>query len=97
MLSMRVRPDVKEGSVFVGVFGDESVETAKKLLVDSLRREDDSAVKGEIESRLKLLELKPVGEGICVSCRKRFQRKPGKWFKQRFCEECMKKKFAGRE
>jgi hypothetical protein len=97
MLPMRVRPDRKEDSVFVGVFGDESVEMAKKLLVDALRREYDSAVKGEIERRLKLFEVKPVSEGVCVSCGRRFQRKPGTRFKQRFCEECVKKKFAGRE
>jgi hypothetical protein len=97
MLPMRVRPDRKEDSIFVGVFGDESVGTAKKLLVDALKREDDSAVKGEIERRLKLLEPKPVGEAVCVSCGQRFQRKPGKWFKQRFCEEFRNKKFVGGE
>lgn len=96
MLPMRVKSDGKVNSIFIRVFGDESVETAKKLLVEALRREDDLAVKGEIERRLKLLEPKPVGEAVCVSCGRRFQRKPGKWFKQRFCEECMKKKFAGR-
>jgi hypothetical protein len=97
MLPIRVESKRKANSIFMRVFGDESVEMAKKLLVDALRREDDSAVKGEIERRLKLLEPKPVGEAVCVSCGKRFQRKPGKWFKQRFCQECMKKKFADRE
>jgi hypothetical protein len=97
MLPIRVEQKRKANSIFMRVFGDESVDMAKKLLVDALRREDNSAVKGEIKRRLKLLEPKPIGEAVCASCGKRFQRKPGRWFKQRFCQECMKKKFAGRE
>ena len=97
MLPLRIGSDGKEPNVFTRVFGDKSLEVAKKLLVDALEAEDDSDVKAEIEMRLKLLEPKPVCEKACVSCGKLFQAEPRKGFKQKFCPECFKKKFAGRK
>jgi hypothetical protein len=97
MLPLRIGSVGKEPSIFVRVFGDKSLEVARKLLVDALEAEDDSDVKGDIERRLKLLEPKPVCEKACVSCGKLFQAEPGKGFKQKFCPECFKKKFAGRK
>ena len=97
MLPLNVESKGKSHNIFMSVFGDDSVETAKKLLVDALNREDNVAVRDEIERRLKLLEPKKVGEVVCVSCGRPFQTKSRKWFKQRFCQECMKKKFAGRQ
>ena len=96
MLPLRVESNGEAHNIFMRVFGDESLKVARRLLADALRREDDSAVRGEIERRLKLLEPKSAVEVVCVSCGKRFQKKPGKWFKQRFCQECLRKKFAGR-
>jgi hypothetical protein len=97
MLPLRVGSGGKEPNTFMRVFGDKSLEMAKKLLVDALEAEDDSDVKGEIERRLKLLEPKPVREKVCVSCGKIFQAESRKGFKQKFCPECMKKKFASRK
>ena len=97
MLPLSVESKGKAHNVFMSVFGDDSVETAKRLLVDALSREDNANVRDEIERRLKLLEPKKVGEVVCVSCGRPFQTKSRKWFKQRFCQECMKKKFAGRQ
>ena len=97
MLPLSVGSNGKALNRFMSVFGGDSVETAKKLLVDALEREDNVAVRDEIERRLKLLEPKPVGEAVCVSCGRRFQTKSGRWSRRRFCQECMKKKFADRE
>jgi hypothetical protein len=97
MLPLHVESKGKAHSIFRSVFGDERVEMAKKLLIDALRREDDSAVKDEIERRLKLLEPKPFCEKACVSCGKLFLAEPRKGFRQKFCPECFKKKFAGRK
>ena len=97
MLPLRIGSSGKEHSTFVRVFGDKSLEVAKKLLVDALKAEDDSDVKADIERRLKLLEPKSVCEKACVSCGKLFQAEPRKGFKQKFCPECFKKKFAGRK
>lgn len=97
MLPLWIESNGEAHNVFMRVFGDESLKVAKRLLVEALRREDDPAVKGEIERRLKLLEPKSTGEAVCVSCGKRFQKKPGKSFKQRFCQECLKKKFTDRK
>ena len=84
-------------SIFLQVFGDKSLEQAKALLTEALETEDDSEVKAEIERRLKLLEPKPVSQIECGSCGKLFQPRRVRGFKQRFCPECMKKKFGSRE
>jgi len=97
MLPMHISSDGKVSNIFMRVFGDKSLEVAKKLLADALKKEADSDVKGEIERRLKLLEPRPLSEAVCVSCGKRFQKKPGRRFKQRFCQECLRKRFAGRK
>jgi hypothetical protein len=97
MLPLHVEANGEAHNVFMRVFGDESLKVAKRLLADALRKEGDSAVKGEIERRLKLLGPKSAGAVACISCGKRFQKKPEKSFKQRFCQECLKRKFVGRK
>jgi len=97
MLPMRIGFGGKGSNIFTRLFRDRSLEVAKNLLVDALKAEDDSEVKSEIERRLKLLEPKPFCEKPCVSCGKLFQAEPRKGFRQKFCPECFKKKFAGRK
>lgn len=46
-----------QSNVFARVFGNDSLGLAKRLLNEALETEDDSEIKGEIEKRLKLLEL----------------------------------------
>jgi hypothetical protein len=96
VLPMRVESSGEAHNIFMKVFGAESLTVAKRLLVDALEREQDFDVRGEIERRLKLLEPKSTGEAVCVSCGKLFQKK-GNWFKQKFCQECLKKRFAGKQ
>jgi hypothetical protein len=97
MLPMRLSADGETESVFVKVFGDKRVEVAQKLLLEALGRENDHEVKAEIERRLKLLEPKPDIEKRCVVCGKLFQAQPKKRFKQKYCPECVKKKFGSRK
>lgn len=94
MLPLQVVSDRKGHSSFVKIFGDKSVEVARKLLAEALKREDEVDVRREIERRLKLLEAKPVCEKICVSCGKHFQTKPRSRFRQKFCPECYKKRYG---
>jgi len=97
MLPMKLSADVETESVFVKVFGDKRVEVAKKLLLETLGRERDSEVKAEIERRLELLEPKPDVEKRCLVCGKLFQAQHRKGFKQKYCPECVKKKFGNRK
>ena len=60
MLPMKIEAAGKSQSVFLQIFGDESVEQARVLLTGALETESDSEVKTEIERRLKLLEVKPI-------------------------------------
>jgi hypothetical protein len=97
MLPMQIGSYGKGSNIFTRVFGDKSLEVANKLLIGALKAEDDSDVKVEIERRLKLFKPKPFCEKVCVSCGKLFQAEPRKGFRQKFCPECFKKKFAGRK
>jgi hypothetical protein len=96
LLPLNIKPEVKSVSIFRRVFGEESLAVAKRLLADALKREDEAEVREELERRLKLLEPKPVFEKTCVSCGKPFQAASRKGFKQRFCPECLKKRFGDR-
>jgi len=79
------------------VFGDKSLEVARKLLSEALEAEGDPNVKEELKRRLKLLEAKPSGDTACVSCGTLFQAEPRKGFKHKFCHACLEKKFAARK
>ena len=97
MLPLRLELAENRSSKFVSVFGDGSLNLARKLLVDALKIEDDVAVRSEIERRLKMLETDCSREKKCVSCGSMFQVDSKKRFKQRFCEVCIKRKFGSRE
>jgi hypothetical protein len=92
MLPMKVG----EGSIFVKVFGDKSLEQATLLLQDSLKRETDDEAKAEIERRLKLLEPKQNSPIKCSYCGKLFQPHGMRRYKHHFCEECLRKSWGRR-
>ncbi len=81
-------------SKFSEIFGKNTIQVAKQLLVDALEDEDDDNIKHEIERRLEILEPHLVYNRVCLSCGKTFQvnSKQKSW--QRFCEDCWKKKFG---
>ena len=96
ILPMRVNSKVEKRTEFEKLFGNESLEEAKKLLTETLKSQDDKDLRREIERRLSLLEPKPASEKTCAGCGKRFQVKQKRWFKQKFCEDCIKKRFGNR-
>ncbi len=79
---------------FSKIFGINRAKVAKQLLIEALRKEDDDKVKHEIVKRLRLLEPNPIYEKNCISCGKIFQVKSGKKSLQKFCKNCLKKKFS---
>ena len=97
LLPTRLGSNESKASKFVEVFRDRSSEMAKGLLTDALKREDDAAIRNEIERRLRLLDPDRFKEKKCVSCGRMFQVDVKKRFKQKFCEDCIKKKFGSRE
>jgi hypothetical protein len=96
LLPLRIKPEGKDSSIFSRVFGEESLQVAKRLLAEALELEDDADVRGEIERRLRLLEPKPAFEKACISCGKLFMPESRKWFKQKFCQSCLNEKFGDR-
>jgi hypothetical protein len=96
LLPSQLKPEGRDLSVFRRVFGEESLPMAKKLLADALKKEDEPEVRGEIERRLRLLKPKPTIEKTCASCGKLFTTESKKWFKQKLCPACLKKRFGDR-
>ena len=96
MLPQQVSRNSKQYSIFTRVFGNYSLEMAKRLLTKALETEDDSEIKAEIEKRLKLLEPKPI-QIKCHVCGKSFEPKRIGRFKQKTCQECRLKKNSSQE
>jgi len=91
MLPLRIDSDGKLPSTFTKCFGNKSLDTARRLLTEALKTEGDSEIKAEIARRLNLLEPNPVIQIKCRVCKKFFQTKKKRLFKQKICPECMKR------
>ena len=96
MLPLQPRANGKAHNVFSKLFGNDSLELAKRLLTKALRAESDSEIKAEIKRRLKLLEPKPAVQVKCRVCGKFFEPERRR-FKQKVCQECTRKKYASRK
>ena len=97
MLPMHVNLNGNNVNVFTKVFGDSSLGVAKELLLAALKTAVNDDVKVEIARRLRLLEPKAISQIQCTSCRKLFQPRRIRRFKQNLCQECIKKKFGSRD
>ena len=87
---------IGEGSTFVKLFGDKSLEQAQLLLKDSLKRESEGDVKVELERRLRLLEPKENSAIKCCYCGKMFLPQGLRRYKRYFCPECGQKRYGKR-
>jgi hypothetical protein len=96
MLPLQPRANGKANNVFSKLFGNDSLERAKRLLSKALKTENDSEIKAEIEKRLKLLEPKPAGQVKCRVCGNFFEPRRRR-FKQKICQECTRKKYASQK
>jgi len=92
MLPLQPRSNGKVHNVFLDLFGNDSLELAKRLLAKALKTESDPEIKAEIEKRLKLLAPKPPVQVKCRACGKFFEPERRR-FKQRICQECRLKKY----
>jgi hypothetical protein len=91
MLPMRIDSEGKTPSVFTKFFGNESLATARELLTEALKKEDDSEIKAEITRRLKLLDPNHIVYIKCRVCKKFFQTQKKRVFKLKICPECLKR------
>jgi len=91
MLPMRIDSGEKTPNVFTKFFGNKSLETARGLLTESLKKEHGSEIKAELARRLNLLDPNPVIHAKCRVCRKFFQTRKERALKQKICPECMKR------
>jgi len=96
MLPMRIGFYGKRPCAFTKFFGNKSLNIARGLLAESLKKEHGSEIKAEIERRLNLLNPNPVIHIKCRVCKKFFQTRKERAFKQKICPECMKR-FSSQE
>jgi hypothetical protein len=87
----------KSLNVFREMFGDKSLDLAKELLNDALKIEKDAEVIAEIERRLKLIDPKQVHLVKCGKCRKSFQPRRIRKYKQNYCDDCLKARYGLRQ
>jgi hypothetical protein len=93
MLPQQPKANGKAHNVFSELFGDDSLELAKRLLTKALKAESDSEIKAEIKRRLKMLEPKPAIQVKCRVCGKLFEAERRR-FKQKVCQTCTQKKYV---
>jgi hypothetical protein len=86
----------KAASVFGEIFGEKSQDLAIELLNDALKNESDFEVKTEIQRRLKLIDPKQ-GTVKCNKCKKPFQPRRIKKYKQNFCDDCLKARYSSQK
>lgn len=96
MLPIQISGKSKLDSSFMHIFGEKSIQQARALLAEGLKREDEPEVKAEIEKRLKLLEPEADIEIKCSGCGKLFHPRRKRKHQANFCENCVKKKFGSR-
>jgi hypothetical protein len=84
----------KTGNVFGELFGDRSVELALDLLKNALKNESNLEIKAELDRRIKLIDPKQVNLIKCSRCRKTFQPRRIRKYKQNFCDDCLKAKYG---
>lgn len=96
MLPQQIGGKCNPTSVFAKTFENNGLELTKRLLTLALKAEGDSEIKAEIEKRLKLLEPKPAVQVKCRVCRNFFEPKR-RGFKQKICQECIRKKAISQE
>jgi len=87
MLPMKIDSDGKTPSVFTKFFGNKSLETARGLLTESLKKDHGSEIKAEIARRLNLLDPNPVIHVKCRVCRRFFQTRKERARNQKICPE----------
>jgi hypothetical protein len=97
MLPAKVDPGKgKIANVFGTLFGERSLDLAIGLLNEALKSESDIEVKTEIARRLKLLDPKQANIVQCSVCKRPFQPRRLRKYKQQFCRECFRKRFGVR-
>jgi hypothetical protein len=94
LLPSRVTEAGKSNSVFLNIFGNKSLEQAKSLLVEALKKERNAEIKNEIERRLELLGSKTVMQVKCRSCGKAFEPKRARRDSRVLCQGCINKRYS---
>ena len=91
MLPMKIDSEGKIASAFTKFFGNESLETARGLLTESLKKKHSPKITAELERRLNLLDPNRFIHIKCGVCKRFFKTRKERAWKQKICPECIKR------
>lgn len=98
MLPLRLHQGKENiGSVFGEIFGDKSLDLAMRLLKNAFVTENDVRVKAEIERRINMIDPNSAKLIKCSVCKKSFQPRKIRKYKQNLCHECLTKRYGTRK
>ena len=91
MLPKKVKATQKPANKFEGLFGNESIKIAERLLETALRTKPNPKTTLAIKERLKLLDLKLSNKIKCQNCGTPINQYKHRHRPYKFCYNCYKK------
>ena len=88
ILPRSIKATVKPTNIFEELFGNESIETAKKLLEKALAKRPNIETTKAITDRLKLLNPQLRNKSKCQNCANPIKQKKQNFRPYKFCYEC---------
>jgi RNA polymerase-binding transcription factor DksA len=91
MLPKNIKATKKPANVFEGLFGNESIKIAKRLLEKALKTRSNPKTTLAIKERLKLLNPKLNNKIKCQNCGTPINQSKHRFRPYKFCYNCYKK------
>jgi hypothetical protein len=91
LLPKNINSAAKPANVFEGLFGNESIKIAKRLLEKALKTRPSHKTTLAIRERLELLDLKLNNKIKCQMCGTPINQSKHKYRPYKFCYDCYRK------
>lgn len=91
VLPKNINAIVKPSNIFEEIFGNQSIDMAKQLLEEALKKRPDIETTKAIRERLKLLHPQLNNKTKCQNCGKTVKQKKHSFRPYKYCYECYSK------